>query len=144
MMKAMFAALAVIAGMAVAMQTAANSALTLRIGLGSSLIINTTVVLLANIVLWACLGARTEFFPGDVPWTYYIGGFCGFTVIAIMALSFPQLGGAWAVALLVLGQGMAALAVDHFGLMGMPQNPVTLLRLAGLALVVGGAVLLRW
>jgi len=48
-----------------------------------------------------------------------------------------------AIALLVLGQGVAALLIDHFGLMGMPKEPITLARVAGLLLVSGGIVIMR-
>ena len=42
----------------------------------------------------------------------------------------------------VAGQMAGALALDHFGALGFPERPVTLLRLAGVACVVVGLVLL--
>ena len=45
--------------------------------------------------------------------------------------------------MMVLGQGVAALAIDHFGLMGMPRDPVTATRLIGVALVAAGIVVIR-
>jgi bacterial/archaeal transporter family-2 protein len=35
-----------------------------------------------------------------------------------------------------------ALALDHFGALGFPERPVTMLRLAGVACVVVGVLLL--
>jgi len=35
------------------------------------------------------------------------------------------------------------LAIDHFGLMGVPRQPVSLTRLGGAALVIGGMLLVR-
>jgi transporter family-2 protein len=67
----------------------------------------------------------------------------GFVVILSLAFLFPKIGAALAIALLVLGQGVAALAIDHFGLLGMPQVSVTLTRVGGLLLVGGGIALLR-
>jgi transporter family-2 protein len=43
----------------------------------------------------------------------------------------------------VLGQSAAALAIDHFGLLGMPKDPITLPRVAGLALLALGVSLVR-
>ena len=143
MMKVLFAALAITAGAAAAIQSASNAGLRAHIGLGSALIVNTTVVLIATIVLWLATGAQTTFFPSAAPWTLYVGGLCGFATIAALALAFPPLGAAWAIAMMVLGQGVAALAIDHFGLMGMPRDPITATRLLGVALVAAGIVVMR-
>jgi Putative inner membrane exporter, YdcZ len=56
---------------------------------------------------------------------------------------FPKIGAAYAVALMVGGQCLAALMVDHFGLMGMPRDPLTIQRVIGVALVAAGAVVMR-
>ena len=142
-MQLLFAALAIAAGAAAAIQSAANAGLKSHIGLGAALVVNTGVVLIATIVLWLATGANTRFFPTSAPWTLYIGGLCGFATIAALALAFPQLGAAWAIAMMVLGQGLAALIIDHFGLMGMPHDPVTATRLAGVALVALGIIVIR-
>ncbi len=88
-------------------------------------------------------GPHANFHPAGTPWSLYIGGICGFVIILSLAFVFPKIGAALAVALVVLGQSAAALAIDHYGLMGMPRDPVSLSRIAGLALVVGGVALLR-
>lgn len=142
-MKLLFAGIAVVAGGAAAFQSAANSGLSGRTGLGPALLINSVIVLVASIVLWLGEGRRTVFFPENVSWTLYLGGIFGFIIIAAMAYVFPKMGGAVAVALMVLGLGAAALVIDHFGLMGMPKDPVTLARIGGMILVAGGVVLLR-
>jgi bacterial/archaeal transporter family-2 protein len=142
-MKLVFAALAITAGATAAIQSASNAGLKAHIGLGSALLVNTTIVLLGTIALWIAMGAQTTFFPSGARWTLYLGGFCGFITIAALALSFPKLGAAWAIAMMVLGQGVAALVIDHFGLMGMPRDPVTATRLIGVALVAAGIVVIR-
>jgi bacterial/archaeal transporter family-2 protein len=136
-------ALAVAAGIAAAFQAAANAGLSARIGLGAALVVNTSIVLAGTILLYVMLGPRGGFFPGGVPWTLYVGGLCGFVLLASLAFVFPKIGAAVAIALVVLGQGVAALAIDHYGLLGMPAEPVTLGRVAGLVLVGAGVVLLR-
>ena len=45
--------------------------------------------------------------------------------------------------LLVAGQVAAAVVIDHFGLFGLPREPVTLWKLAGVAMVVGGMLVAR-
>ena len=64
-------------------------------------------------------------------------------MILCLAFVFPRIGAAWAIALVVLGQGIAALAIDHYGILGMPRDPVTLARVAGLTLVAAGCALVR-
>ena len=143
MTRIVFGLFAAAAGAATAFQAAANAGLASRIGLGAALVLNTVIVLLGTIVLFLVRGARGDFFPPGVPWSLYVGGICGFVVILSLAFVFPKIGAAVAIALVVLGQGAAALAIDHFGLMGMPTEPITVARLAGLLLIGGGAVLLR-
>src|SRR5688500_18192860 len=118
-MKLVFAALAVVAGCAVAMQGATNQGLLKSAGIGPALVINTVVVLLGTVGLWLGTGAKTSFFPAGASWTLYLGGIFGFIVIASAVLIFPRLGAAYAIALMILGQCAAALVIDHFGLMGM-------------------------
>lgn len=142
-MSALLAALAMLAGVANSLQATVNAGLSKSAGLGPALVTNTLVVLVGAVALWLATGARTTFFPAGTPRSLYLGGVFGFTVIAIAAFVFPQLGAAWAVALMVLGQCLAALAIDHYGLLGMETVVVTPQRLLGLALVAAGAAILR-
>lgn len=143
MTKVLFAAIAAAAGVASVVQGAANAGLSARIGLTNALLLNTVVVLVATLVFHFARGVHFAFFPPGVPWSLYVGGFCGFVIIVSMAVVFPKIGAAVAIALVVLGQGAAALAIDHYGLMGMPREPVTLARILGIVLLGGGVVLIR-
>lgn len=142
-MKIAFATLAIAAGMAAALQAAMNAGLARTAGLGPALIINTVVVLIGTIGLWAAMGAKTTFFPAGTSWILYLGGIFGFVIIASLAFVFPRIGAAYAVALMIGGQCVAALLVDHFGFMGMPRDPLTTQRVIGVALVAAGAVVMR-
>ncbi len=141
--KIAFAALAIAAGVAATMQGATNAGLSKSAGLGPALVVNTVVVLIGAIGLRAVMGAKTSFFPAGASWTLYLGGLFGFVIIASLAFVFPKIGAAYAVALMVGGQCVAALVVDHFGLMRMPPDPVTIQRLIGVGLVAAGAVVVR-
>ena len=141
--KLLFAALAICAGVASTLQSAANAGLSQRTGLPAALVVNTSIVMLATLVFLLARGSQPVFFPPGTPWSLYTGGFCGFVIIVILAFVFPRIGAALAIALMVLGQSVAALAIDHYGFLGMPKDPVTVSRVAGLALVAAGIVLLR-
>jgi transporter family-2 protein len=141
--KLALAALAVVAGVAVAFQGATNQGLLKSVSIGPALVINTVVVLIGATALWLATGTKTTFFPAGTSWTLYLGGVFGFIIIAAAVLVFPRLGAAYAIALMVCGQCLAALIIDHFGLMGMERSPVTLPRVIGVLLVVGGVAVFR-
>src|SRR5262245_43688592 len=133
-MNLILTALAVVAGMAVAFQGATNQGLLKSAGIGPALVVNTVVVLIGVTGLWAATGARTTFFPAGASWTLYLGGVFGFIIIAAAVLVFPRLGAAYAIALMVCGQCLAAMLIDHYGLLGMDKHPSTLPRLIGIKL----------
>ncbi len=143
MTKLLFGLIAVAAGAATSLQSAANAGLASRIGLSAALVVNTLVVLVGTLVFYSVSGPHGSFFPANAPWFLYLGGICGFIVILSLAFVFPKIGAGVTIAILVLGQGAAALTIDHFGLLGMPREPVTFARLAGMALVCGGVALMR-
>jgi len=82
-------------------------------------------------------------FAGGAPWISWIGGLFGAVFIGIAILMVPRLGAATTLALVVVGQMIGALALDHFGLFGTPQHSVSLVRLAGACCLIFGVVLIR-
>ena len=134
----------VLAGIASTLQATSNGALAGRVGLPGALLVSITVSAAAILVLYLVQGSETGLFPAGTPWVLYLGGVYGFLILAALAFAFPRIGGAWTIALLVLGQGVAALAVDHFGLFGQPRAPLSPVRVAGVGLLVAGTLLMRW
>ena len=67
----------------------------------------------------------------------------GAIFIGLSIITIPKLGGAAYIAILVTGQMIAALAVDHFGWLGVAERHVDLPRIVGVALLVGGVILIR-
>ena len=78
-----------------------------------------------------------------IPWWQWSGGLFGAVFIGLAIVLVPQLGAATFIALLVAGQMLASMAFDHFGLFGLAQRPIDLPRLIGMALLIGGVVLIR-
>ena len=78
-----------------------------------------------------------------IPWWAWSGGLFGAIFIALAIFLIPKLGAATFIALLVAGQMLSSLAFDHFGLLGIPVQPATLVRLAGAAFLIAGVVLIR-
>jgi transporter family-2 protein len=75
------------------------------------------------------------------PWWSYTGGLIvAFYVFTITFLA-PRLGVGNAIALVVTGQVLAALTIDHFGLLRSLTFPLTMSRLLGAALMALGVFL---
>lgn len=75
------------------------------------------------------------------PWASWAGGMFGVFYIVSAIVILPKLGSATTFALIFAGQMLASLVVDHFGLFGLPRNPLDWTRLGG-ALLLGAGVLL--
>ncbi len=73
-----------------------------------------------------------------VPWWAWTGGVLGAGYITTAVVLAPRIGSLGLMALLIAGQILAALVLDHFGLLGLRRIPVTSSRLAGAALLLVG------
>jgi transporter family-2 protein len=78
-----------------------------------------------------------------IPWWAWSGGLFGAIFIGLAIILVPQLGAATFIALLVTGQMLASVALDHFGLFGLVQRSVDVPRVIGVVLLIGGVVLIR-
>ena len=73
---------------------------------------------------------------------FLAGALIAFYVLSITWVA-PHFGVGNAVFFVLLGQLIAAAAIDHFGLFGAQQSSLTARRAAGLALMVVGVLLAR-
>ena len=80
---------------------------------------------------------------GDAPWWVWTGGLLGAFYVLGSIVTAPKLGAATLVALILAGQAIASLAVDHFGWVGFEEEPITALRIVGVLLLAGGVALVR-
>ena len=138
--------LAVGAGISVIVQQALNA--NLRAALGSAAWSGFTSYLVGTICMVLLALALRDPVPSAamaarVPWWAWSGGLFGAIFIALAILLIPKIGAATFVALLVTGQMLAALTLDHFGLLGVPVQPATLVRMAGAGFLILGVVLIR-
>ena len=78
-----------------------------------------------------------------LPWWAWMGGFYGCAFVISAAWGVPRLGVATTITVMIAGQLLLSLALDHFGALGVEKQPLSLGRIAGVALVIGGVVLVR-
>jgi transporter family-2 protein len=80
---------------------------------------------------------------GRAPWWAWLGGLLGAYYVLSAVVVAPRLGAAVLVALIIAGQLIVALGLDHFGLVGYPQHPVNLARVVGALFLLIGVVLIQ-
>ena len=78
-----------------------------------------------------------------LPWWSWMGGLYGCAFVVSAAWGVPRLGVATTITVMIAGQLLLSLALDHFGALGVEKQPLSLGRIAGVALVIGGVVLVR-
>lgn len=80
----------------------------------------------------------------SIPWWMWTGGLLGAAYVALSLVLVHRLGAAVAFSLIILGQMVFALVLDHNGWLGVAQSEITITRIGGALLVVCGAVMLRF
>ena len=78
-----------------------------------------------------------------LPWYAWVGGLYGAIFVVAAAWGVPRLGVATTIILMVAGQLLLSIALDHFGAMGMPKQPISWGRVAGVLMVLGGVLMVR-
>ena len=79
----------------------------------------------------------------DAPAIAWIGGLLGAFFVTAAVMLVPRLGVAMTFSLIIAGQMIVTLIIDHFGLLGVPVKEVSLARVFGILLIAGGVVLIR-
>jgi transporter family-2 protein len=79
----------------------------------------------------------------NAPPIAWIGGFLGAFFVAAAVTLVPRLGVAMTFSLIIAGQMIVTLVIDHFGLLGIPEKSISIPRLLGIALITGGVILIR-
>ncbi|PYT00471.1 MAG: EamA-like transporter family protein [Acidobacteria bacterium] len=79
----------------------------------------------------------------DAPAIAWIGGLLGAFFVTAAVMLVPRLGVAMTFSLVIAGQMIVTLIIDHFGLLGVPVKEVSLARVFGILLIAGGVVLIR-
>jgi transporter family-2 protein len=106
----------------------------------------------ANAVFW-CIGALSACAIGATGWSegalarlsginpiLLTAGAIGATLIFAIAWAIPRVGAFGLMMGLLAGQILCGMVLSHFGLLGSPLHPTTMLNLLGAALMIVGVV----
>lgn len=80
----------------------------------------------------------------SIPPYLWLGGLVGCVFVLAANLLIPRIGATAFIALVVAGQMIVSLFLDHFGIMGMPVNPLSIVRFFGAAMLLSGALIVLY
>ena len=141
-MNAAYYLLAVCAGLGITLQTTLNGQLAKGVG-GDSV----AAALFSFTAGAVCLGVFSLMRGGIVaslaaipaqPWWSLLGGLLGAGALLSYVVLAPKIGLSALLGLAIAGQIISSLAIDHFGLMGASEKPVSLVKLAGSMVMLAG------
>ena len=109
-----------------------------------------------NALFW-CIGAVGAVIIGLTGWrggalsplkqvnpVLLTAGLLGACLVFAIAWLIPEVGAGPVMITLLAGQILGGLIMSHFGWLGSPVQPITLSRLLGVAVMIGGVVLATW
>ena len=134
---------AALAGMTMAVQGAMNAGLSGSTGLwGMAFFVHASGLVLATVGLFVAGQAGKLGAVLRAPVANVWGGVLGVLIIYAVARSIPKVGAGPATTAIIVGQVITAFLIDHFGLFGLDDLPLTWLRPVGLGFLAIGAYLL--
>ena len=77
------------------------------------------------------------------PWYAWLGGLFGAYCLTAIILAFPKLGPGLTFGLLIAGQMIVSVALEHCNILVAEPHPISVLRVLGILLVVGGVLMVR-
>ncbi len=136
--------IAAVAGMTMAIQGALNSILGKITGeLEATFVVHIIALLIVIIFLFIF-----DFGKGDLsqlvmaPWYSYLGGILNVIILYGVLFSMPRLGVANATTIIIIGQVLTALIIDHIGLGNLEELSFSWAQLVGLVFLSVGVRLL--
>jgi transporter family-2 protein len=79
----------------------------------------------------------------NVPWYGWFAGLLGAFSLTAIVLAFPKLGPGLTFGLIVAGQMIISVVLEHYGILVAQAHPISFLRIVGILLIVGGVALIR-
>ena len=131
-------------GIAMAFQTAINSQLRehLHSPLQAALLSFTVgTIVLALMVFFQSAEKPRVAELANIPWLLWIGGCLGVYAISMSIYTAPKLGFLTFSGLVIFGQLVISMLLDHFGLLGTDKTPINWQRLLGSIIIFVGVLL---
>lgn len=137
---------AIVSGAVVPFQAGANAVLGRTLGhplWGTAISLCVSFACILPVMLLARVEIPALSNLAQAPRWIWIGGIVGVVYITGALVLAPKLGAAGFITAAIAGQMLASVIIDHWGLVGLPQKPVSLPRLAGLGLIILGLIVMQ-
>lgn len=135
---------ALIAGAAMSIQGVMNTRLGDKVGvLEANAFVQAVGFVLALIVALLFGKGNIRLLPQS-PWYSWLGGVIAPIITVTVMLSIKGLSPTIAISTILLAQLTVAALIDAFGVMGAEKVPFTWHKYVGVALMVGGVLLMKW
>ena len=79
----------------------------------------------------------------NAPPVAWLGGLCGAFFVTAVVMVVPRLGVALTFSILIFGQMLATLPIDHYGFLGTAVKEINLPRIVGVVLIIIGVFIVR-
>jgi bacterial/archaeal transporter family-2 protein len=129
-------------GVAVGLQAPLGGAMGQRVGGAATSFIVHLSGLVASAALLLARGGEKISEWQSLPWYMLGAGVFGVVLYQTTTYTFPRLGGTMMIALIIIGQLMTGMVIDHFGLLGATVHHVDLPRIIGLVVLLLGGYLM--
>jgi len=141
---ALIIVIGLIGGVAVGLQSPMAGIIGQKLGgTASSFIVHLGGMVLSAILLVARGGENIQDWK-TLPWYMLGAGVFGVILYQTISVTLPRLGSTMTIMLIIVGQLLVGVLIDHFGWMGVAQHPITWTRALGvLVLLVGGYLIAR-
>lgn len=141
----LFFAAALLAGTLITMQTGSNARLKEAFGEALPAVIVSSalgIILLVAVTLTARISWPSLTSIAATPWWGWVGGALGAVYAVTTVLVARELGAATLTALVVTGQLVCSVVLDHFGWVGFTEHAAGIGRIMGCLLMVAGFLLI--
>jgi transporter family-2 protein len=103
------------------------------------------IVGLIGLILYIIITKQSFSLAGikGAPAYAWLGGLFGAFYVTVVILSFKELGPALTFGLIVAGQMICSVLLEHFKILVAQPNPISMYRLIGVAFVVVGVIIIR-
>lgn len=78
-----------------------------------------------------------------VAWWAWAAGLIGAAQVTINLMAIPRLGAAPLTAISLSAQLIAAVALDHFGALGLERSPINGWRVGGMVMLLAGVIMMQ-
>lgn len=134
--------LMVIGGVAVAVQPSINARLAEKTGFLQAATVSFAVGTLILILISLMSGQGSFRRISEADWWQLTGGLFGAFFVTMTIVGVPRIGVTAVLALTIVSQLIAGLAMDHYGVFGMRGIPVDFKRMMGVVLLLIGVFLI--